>query len=95
MDEKIREKLVLTNEEARQIIWEDEDKFEIIQDNVIENSRWSIIHDIVIKRKIDGKFFRDTYSRGATESQDEMPYEYSEPNFEEVFPVEKIIISYE
>lgn len=68
--------------------------FETVESNIVDTSRWSIINDIVIKRKSDGKFFRDEYSVGATESQEESPYEYSEPNFSEVFPVETKVIVY-
>jgi hypothetical protein len=48
-----------------------------------------------VQRKSDGKYFKDGYRRGATESQDERPYEWSEPNFTEVFPVTKTYIDYE
>lgn len=45
-----------------------------IKDTIIDNSRWSIIHEIVFEDK--GKFYMTTYSVGATESQDESPWEY-------------------
>lgn len=90
-----REKLNLTKVEGRNIIWEDNNDYEIIKKEIVDTSRWSKIYEIVIKRKSDGKFFRDNYSIGATESQDESPYEYSEPDFREVFPVEKKVIVYE
>ena len=41
---------------------------------------------MIIKTLDDGKFYRAVYSRGATESQDERPFEYGEPIFIEVFP---------
>lgn len=90
-----REKLNITKQQAREIIWGDSAEFEIISDDIIDNSRWSIIHEIVVKRIIDGKFFRDHYQRGSTEQQDESPYEYSEPDFREVFPKLKTITIYE
>lgn len=90
-----REKLVLTKKEAQAIVWEDTNEYETISDEVIDTRRWSADHEIVIKRLSDGKFFMDNYSRGLTESQDESPYEYSDPDFTEVFPVEKTIIVYE
>ena len=90
-----REKLTLTKEQARQIIWGDTDDFTEIKNEVVDNTRWSIIHDIVVQRKSDGKYFTDTYRVGATESQDERPYEYCDPNFTEVFPVQKTITVYE
>ena len=93
---KPREKLVLTKEQARSIIYEDTDEYDIISDEMIGKRRWSIDYYVVIKRVADGKFFADLYSRGATEYQDdERPFEYTVPNFTEVFPVEKKIIVYQ
>lgn len=93
--DKIREKLALTKSEARDLIWGDLPGFEKVYDKVIDTTRWSIITEIVVRRLSDGKFFMDNYSTGATESQDERAYEYTDPDFTEVFPVEKITISYE
>lgn len=90
-----REKLQLTKEEAQAIVWEDTSDYEIISDEVVDTRRWSADHEIIIKRLSDGKFFADGYSVGLTEMQDESPYEYSDPDFTEVFPVEKTIIVYE
>jgi len=90
-----REKLELTEAEGREIVYGDTFDYDIIKDEITDTGRWSVYHDIVIQRKSDGKFFADSYSVGATESQDESPYEYSKPEFKEVFPVERIIITYE
>ena len=89
------EVLTITKEEAREVIWEDHDDFDLVRDDLVDTSRWSEIHDVVIKRLSDGKFFMDSYSVGATEVQDERPWEYSDPNFVEVVPVEKTVIVYE
>ena len=67
MSDKIREKLNLTKEQAREITWGDSEDFEIISDQIISNTRWSIHHWIIVKRKSDGKYFADRYSLGATE----------------------------
>jgi len=93
--EKIREKLAVTKSEARDLISGDLDGYETVYDKVVDTTRWSIITEIVVRRLSDGKFFSDTYSSGATEQQWESPYDNDEPNFTEVFPVEKVIISYE
>lgn len=62
----------------------------IVQDRIINNSRWSIIHEIVFFH--DGKFYRSTYSVGATEIQDERPWEYTdEVDCVEVHQVEKLV----
>lgn len=67
---------------------------EVVVNEVIETTRWSIIYYIVFK--VDGKYFSSSYSRGATEMQDESPYEYEGDEIEcdEVFPVERIVTEY-
>lgn len=45
-----------------------------ILDKIIDTTRWSIIHEIVFED--NGKFYQTTYSEGATECQDERPWEY-------------------
>jgi hypothetical protein len=89
-----KEKLNLTAEQGRDIIYKNDSNFEIIQNKIVGTRRWAIEYEIVVKRISDGKFFKDAYRRGATENQDERPYEYSEPNFMEVEPVETTIIEY-
>lgn len=92
---KNREKLTLTKEQARDIIYGDSKDFVEIQNEIVEHGRWNVVHEIVIQRKFDGRYFMDRYDVGATESQDEEPYEYFDPNFREVFPVTKTYIEYE
>lgn len=50
--------------------------YSAILDKIIDTSRWSIIHEIVFED--NGKFYSTTYSEGATEMQDERPWEYDE-----------------
>ncbi len=50
--------------------------YSAILDEIEETSRWSIHHKIVFV--YDGKFYETTYSEGATEMQDERPWEYEE-----------------
>jgi len=52
----------------------------VIEDNIVGHRRWSVDHEIVFKR--DGKFYTSSYSIGATESQDESPWEYDGNNVE-------------
>lgn len=95
MSDKIREKLIITKEEARNIIYEDHEDYDVISDEIIDHRRWSVDHEVIIKRLSDEKFFQGNYSRGATESQDEEPFKYSEPEFTEVFLTTKTIQVYE
>ena len=90
-----REKLNLTSEQGRDIVYEYDSNFVTIEDKIVGTRRWSIEYEIVVQRKSDGKYFKDGYLRGATENQDQSPYEWSEPNFTEVCPVTKTYIDYE
>ncbi|MFF2834280.1 hypothetical protein ACFVSK_21150 [Cellulosimicrobium cellulans] len=45
-------------------------------DEIIDTSRWSIHHKIVFEH--EGKFYLTHYSVGATEMQDESPWEYQD-----------------
>lgn len=82
-------------ETLRELLWDKVDGFEVVEDKITDTSRWSIHYRLVFKH--DGKFYATSYSVGATESQDESPFEYEPDEVEckEVFPVEKILIVYE
>jgi hypothetical protein len=47
-----------------------------IVNEITDTSRWSIHHKIVFEH--EGKFYQTHYSEGATEIQDERPWEYDE-----------------
>ena len=47
-----------------------------VYNEIIDHTRWSVIHQIVFKYK--DKYWRTNYSVGATESQDEMPWEFDD-----------------
>lgn len=66
-----------------------------VYDKITENSRWTIGHELVFKH--EDKFYITHYRVGATEYQDESPWEYDGPEIEceEVVPVEKTVIVYE
>lgn len=73
------------------------DTLEKVSDKIVGNRRWSVDHSLTFKDKASGKFYRTTYSVGATEQQDEGPWEYEEDMIEcaEVRPIEKVVIVYE
>lgn len=84
-------KILIPKAEAREIIYGDSEEYDVIEDEAIDNTRWSIVHSVVVKRRSDGKFFRASYSVGATEIQDERPFEYEEnATFFEVVPSQVI-----
>jgi hypothetical protein len=61
-----------------------------LEDKITSTSRWSVHHQIIFD--YDGKFYRTHYSEGATEYQDESPWEYdNEIECTEVHIVEKLM----
>lgn len=68
----------IPKETLQAILWDDHDipDTNVIEDNIIDTSRWSEIHELVFKYK--GVVYITDYSCGATESQDERPFEYSD-----------------
>jgi hypothetical protein len=64
-----------------------------VRDEITGKSRWSIHHAVIVK--INGKLYRALYMVGATESQDESPWEYeSEVTFTEVEEYQKTVTDY-
>jgi len=60
-----------------------------VDNSVYDTSRWSILYEAVVP--YEGKHYRVYYSRGATEYQDEGPFEYdNEVELVEVKQVEKL-----
>ena len=53
------------------------DDCDLVNEEIIDTSRWSIIKEIVFQDK-DGKYYQTTYSEGATECQEEAPWEYED-----------------
>ena len=56
----------------QEVAYDEVEGVKIIENNIIDNSRWSTIHKIVFS--FNGKFYESNYSIGATEQQDESPY---------------------
>lgn len=47
----------------------------VVRDRIIAHRRWSVVHELIFGR--GDKLYRVEYSVGATESQDERPFDYS------------------
>ncbi len=67
---------------------------ETISSEVIETGRWHILYYDIFKH--EDKFYETSYRVGATEEQDESPYEFDSNEIEcnEVVPVEYTAIKY-
>lgn len=70
--------LTLPAKEARLIVWEEDEDWEKVQntEEITSNSRWSIFRTAIFRHIPSSKFYSFDWSSGATECQDEKPYEY-------------------
>ena len=85
----------LSVELARGIIDGYETNWDIIEDFIIENDRWSILHRAILYYGETGEYYETLYRVGATEYQEERPYEGEEEvTFVEVEPQETTITKY-
>ena len=73
----------------------DGDEGEIVLDKITDTSRWSVHHELVFRPEGEEKLYRASYSVGATEQQDEGPWEYEETvDTVEVEAYEKTVTDY-
>ncbi len=80
-------------EELRDILYGDSEIGTVIEDTIDDTSRWSICHTLVFK--YEDKFYQSYYRVGATEYQDERPWDdEKEVECIEVEPVEVTVIQY-
>lgn len=68
-----------------------------VSDRITGKSRWSLNHEFLFQEKATGRFFLVHYSEGATEQQDESPFEHDgeEIDVQEVLPVVRTVTVYE
>lgn len=87
MKEKERERITFDLIYADEFINDTHGCFDLVYNEIIETCRWTNLYNIVIQRKFDGKYFRSTYRKGATEYQDEDPWQQEgKITFTEAFP---------
>ena len=74
-------KMKLTQEEGRMIVYGDHKDWEAVKGTkqITEHTRWSICYEGVFLHKPTGKHYELYWSIGATEQQDEQPFEYDDP----------------
>lgn len=58
----------------------DDGIYRVMINDQIDTTRWSVIFNMVFKH--NNKYYETSYSRGATEQQDESPYEHDEDEIE-------------
>lgn len=52
------------------------ESYEIIHQELIDHTRWSVVYEIVFRDAVTLEYFRAYYNEGATEYQDESPWEW-------------------
>jgi hypothetical protein len=86
-------KRTFTKQQLQAVLWGDEGK--IVLNEIIDKSRWSTIHRLIFMPEGETKLYEASYSRGATEQQDEQPWQYvDEDECVEVEAFEKTVIDY-
>ncbi len=84
----------LTSEEGCMAVYGDNEDWTMLPETkeLVEQSRWSIVYTAVFLHKPSGKHYRLDWSVGATEQQDEEPFEHSVPDPQQVIqvPVDKM-----
>lgn len=87
-------KIVLSEEDGRMVVYGDHKDYETISEEIYDQSRWSIRKSGVFKRLSDGTFWTTDWAEGATEYQEERPFEYEDAEFVQVEPKEVTVIQY-
>lgn len=96
VEKPVRATVAFTQEEFEEFV-ECGIGWKIVQNEMFDSGRWSIIYDMVIRRLEDDTFWRGRYQVGATERQE---YDWGarwgddRACFKQVFPEEKTIIVY-
>ena len=62
------------------IVYDDCINADKVEDIITGTTRWSILHVMIFEYK--GKFYRSEYAEGATEMQDERPFEIAADKIE-------------
>lgn len=86
--------MTLPSNEATQAIYEKNDKFESVSEEVVEEWRWGNIYESVILEKETGKYWSVTYR---VQSGDHYYHEFEdldEVEFYQVEPHEKTTVEY-
>lgn len=90
MENTIREQITLNSGEVQEIVFSENDDFDVIEHEVIGHWRHGTEETCVVKRLSDGKYFRIYYRDSVKESM-EFKDMNSGGTFKQVFPVEKLV----
>lgn len=78
----------------RDVIWDGADGAKKLKDEMVSKDRWTVTHKLIFSH--EDKCWLVYYRVGATEYQDEGPFDYDGENIEctEVEPFEKTVVRY-
>lgn len=81
------------------ILGNDYDEYKIIENEIVDHRRWVIVYKLIFKdinNLADIKYYQVFYQIGATEYQDESPWEFDGEDIEvtEVKPFERTVIDF-
>ena len=74
-------------QDLQDMVYDGDGPLRKVTSKITSTSRWSINHEVIFKDTATGKHYKSFFSVGATEMQDESPYEYANEE-EECFEVE-------
>lgn len=63
-------------ETMRDIASKESEEYVAVKEEVCDTDRWTIQYEVIFKNVSTGKHYRTFWQRGATEMQDERPFEY-------------------
>jgi len=87
-------KITIPAELARAIVYDDSDEGELVEEEIFDTSRWSLTYKAIIKYQ--DKFYKTFYRVGATEQQEEKPWEFDDvAELVEVHQVPKTMMVWE
>ena len=92
--------MILSQQEAREVVWDEHEDWKEVENKLVSHSRWSLVYEGVFLHKPSNKYYSLTWSNGAAEQQgenticicDERPLEYEkEVAAIQVVQVEKVV----
>ena len=82
-----------TKAQLQAILWDEEGT--VVLNEISDHNRWSTIHRFVFKPEGENRLYETSYSKGATEQQDEQPWQYEdEVECVEVESFERTVIDF-
>jgi hypothetical protein len=86
----------MTKDEGRQLINGELEGWETMQTRYTDHKRWSVCYSGIFKHLASDNYYRVDWQKGATEYQDEEPFDHDDPVLVQVRPtMTSAIVFYE